>query len=422
MRGGIEESSRDNRVYKWAAIIILLLAAVYGLSSVLWELRTLLLDVILAITVASAIAPLAEKLERFRIPRFITVLLVYGSVVSFYALVFCCLYAPLKEQSQLLATQLPHFSDRVKDSWSHVLGFLGDNVNMLPEIHATDFREPALSLARKTLDITAGVMGLAVNAVLVLFLAAYFVIEAKRVWENLILWVPPAHRKKIGGLILPVGARMGGYVRGQMLVSTAVACFFGIGFYLIGLKYSLVLGLLAGILNLVPYVGSLFATVIALFVASTQSVTIFLLTMGVFAVEQFVESNFIVPHLLGKQVDMHPLLVMFAILIGGSLGGAIGALVAVPLTGALLLIASEFYFKPLNGLDKEPAAPGATPTPPPVADAESKSNLGPPPQIPTRKTSGEKIVLKGSADNQGEAIVLSEKQADEVLEENKQKE
>lgn len=345
----VEQQShkKDVGVYRRTAVIVLIVAALIGLFRILWELRVLVIDVLLAITVASAIAPVAEKLERSKVPRFLTVLLAYITVGLFYAGVFWALAVPLKDQSMLLAEQIPEFSERIKDAWGNLLGLLGDKAALL-QLHATDFREPAMSLARKTLDATAGFMGLAVNGVLILFLAAYFVAEAQSIWSNLLLWVPPSHRPRIAALIVPLGAKMGGYVRGQMLVSTAVACFFGVAFTAIGLKYGLVLGLVAGVLNLIPYVGSLFATIIALFVASTQSLVVVGLTFLVFTIEQFAETNFIVPHLLGRQVDMHPLVVMFAILIGGSLAGGVGALAAVPLAGAILLLLNEFYVKPIN--------------------------------------------------------------------------
>lgn len=382
-----QELRLDCRTYRRAAVIILLIFAAYGLSRILWELRALLLDVLLAITVASAVAPWAERAEGFRVPRFITVLLIYVLVAAFYAGVFYLLATPLKEQSRLLAEQLPTFSDQIRSIWAQVLGFLGDKADLL-QLHATDFREPIISIARKTLDLTTGFMGMAVNGVLVLFMAAYFVIEAPHIWSNLILWVPPAHRSRIGGLLRPLGAKMGGYVQGQMMVSTAVACFFGIGFTAIGLKYGLVLGLVAGILNLIPYVGSLFATLLALFVASTQSWLVIGLTIGIFLIEQSVESNLIVPQLLGRQVDMHPLVVMFSILIGATLGGGIGALAAVPLTAAILLIAHEFYFKSINATEasqppgsNEPAttatsAPGERH---PEQNASSQEPSSPPP-------------------------------------------
>lgn len=361
-----ESKRKDVSIYRRTAVIVLIVAALLGIFRILWELRVLVIDVLLAITVASAIAPVAEKCEKHRIPRFLTVLSVYVLVGLFYAAVFWALASPLKEQSLLLAQQLPHFSDMIRDAWSEVLSLLGDKAALI-ELHATDFREPAMNLAKKTLDTTAGIMGLAANGVLVLFLAAYFVAEAKEIVSNLLLWVPPEFRPRIAALVAPLGAKMGGYVRGQLLVSTAVACFFGAAFTAIGLKYGLVLGLVAGVLNLIPYVGSLFATVLALFVASTQSLLVVGLTLAVFAIEQVVESQFIVPHLLGRQVDMHPLVVMFAILIGGSLAGGVGALAAVPLAGAILLLIGEFYVKPINNI------PGVAQTPKPVVVSETPS-------------------------------------------------
>lgn len=350
-----QSSKRDVGFYRRAAVIVLIVCSIFGLIRLLWELRVLAIDVLLAITVASAIGPVAEKLERSKVPRFATVLMVYLSVVLFYAGVFWALAVPLREQSLLLAQQLPEFSQQIKEAWGNLLGLLGDKAALL-EVHATDLREPALGLARKTLAVTTGFMGLAVNGVLVLFLAAYFVAEAPSILASLLLWIPPVHRPRIAALIAPLGAKMGGYVRGQMLVSTAVACFFGLAFTAIGLKYGLVLGLVAGVLNLIPYVGSLFATILALFVASTQSWLMVGLTFLVFALEQFAETNFIVPHLLGRQVDMHPLVVMFAILIGGSLAGGVGALAAVPLAGAILLLVNEFYVKPINQVPSPAAA------------------------------------------------------------------
>jgi predicted PurR-regulated permease PerM len=334
-------------VYRHAVVITLLVAIAAGSILLAWELRVLLLDLILALTVASAIAPIAEMLEKKGISRAVTVICVYGLVLFFYAGVGFALAVPLSEQAKLLAEQLPRLSLIIQDWWSHILSIVGDKVDAL-DIHATDLREPVISIAKKTLSLTAGFMGLALNAVLTLFLAAYFVIEANHIWDKLLLWLPKQHRTRARSLINPLAGRMGGYVRGQLLVSTAVAAVFAVGFTVIGLKYGLVLGIVAGVLNLIPYVGSLTATFLALFIAASDSLQMVGLTFAVFALEQLAETNFIVPLLLGKNVDMHPLVVMFSILIGGSLAGAAGALAAVPSAAAILLLAQEFYFKPLN--------------------------------------------------------------------------
>jgi hypothetical protein len=121
-----------------------------------------------------------------------------------------------------------------------------------------------------------------------------------------------------------------------------------VGLSLLRVNYSLILGVLAGLLNLVPFVGSLAACIFAVVVAANQNIWLAGATLMLFACEQWVESNFIVPHLLGRHVELHPLIVLFAILIGATLMGVPGALVAVPLTSAALFLAQEFYLKPLN--------------------------------------------------------------------------
>ena len=137
-------------------------------------------------------------------------------------------------------------------------------------------------------------------------------------------------------------------MRGQILVSLAVSSFLAVGLTLLGVQYSLVLGVLAGLLNLMPFVGSMLTAAFSILVASNQSLVLGALTLGLFALEQWFESNVIVPQLLGKQVELHPILVLFAILIGATLMGLPGALIAVPVTSAGIFLAQEFYLKPLN--------------------------------------------------------------------------
>lgn len=321
------------------------------IAAVLWlcfQLQVLLVDVIIAITIASAISPLATRAEeRKKIPRPVTVLLTYVAVGAFYAFAAYMLWRPISEQATLLAQHLPGLVDSIV-KWSDdlMMQHLGMHANL--QVSQDDLRNFGTMALRRTLAVSTGVIGIVLNVILVLFLAAYFVINSKQIWSAILEWIPLRHRARIGALVGPVGARMGGYVRGQALVSTAVAAFFAVGLTLIGVKYSLVLGLVAGIMNLVPFVGSMITTILAVIIAANQSWLTAGLTLGLFALEQTVESNFIVPYLLGSQVELDPLIVLFAILIGATLGGAVGALIAVPIASALLLIGTELYKKPMH--------------------------------------------------------------------------
>lgn len=322
---------------------------VCAVAFTLWlsvQLRVILVDVVIAITLAAAMAPLAVRLEQKNVPRGATVLLTYVTVAAFYATIGYLLWKPIKEQAQLLAENVPNYIASVNAWYESALLHFG-MTNQL-KLSEADFQNIGNMVLHRTLDVSAGVLGIMLNAVLVLFLATYFVMNSHRIWDALLKWVPPEHRSKAASLVGPVGNRMGGYVRGQALVSTAVATFFAIGLSLIGVKYALVLGLVAGVLNLVPFVGSMITTVFAVVIAANQSWLTAALTVALFALEQTIESNFIVPVLLGSQVELDPLIVLLAILIGGTLGGAVGALIAVPITSALLLIAQELYLKPMQ--------------------------------------------------------------------------
>lgn len=310
------------------------------------ELRVLVVDVLLAVIIATAINPAANYLNKYRVPRIITVLLCYGLIVLVYFLIGLLLRGPIQEQSRLFMEHLPRYLDGATAAYNSILDAAGDKLAL--QMNPNELKVMGQQMLQKTLNLSFGVLGVVLNIVLILFLAAYFAAESKNIVDSLVRWVPPSKRARVDELLGPVGMRMGGYLRGQLLVASAVATFFAIGYTLIGLPYAIVLGLVAGVLNLIPFVGSTIATVLAVAIAINQSWTLAGLVLVVFAIEQVIESNLLVPHLLGKQVDLDPLVVLFAVLIGASLGGGVGALVAVPLTAAGMFLVEELYIKPME--------------------------------------------------------------------------
>lgn len=316
----------------------------------IYELRMIVICLLMAITLASAIAPAAEWGEERKIPRVVTVIAVFVGTILVYSVVAYLLFPIMKEQAVSLYDHLPKYVQGLTDKFPPLAEYVGSDGDAM-KIDPEHLREFAPNLAKHTLSLTAGIMGASANALLVLFLTSYFVVEAKDIWQKLLLWVPKDKREKAGQLIKPLGARMGGYVRGQILVSIAVACILGSGLWLLKVEYSLVLGALAGLFNLVPFVGSAISMILSLVIASNQSIELAIFVFLLFGLEQWLESNFIVPQLLGRQVELHPLLVLFAILIGATIMGLPGALIAVPVASASQFLAQEFYLKPMNADD-----------------------------------------------------------------------
>jgi len=321
-----------------------------------WELRALIIAVIFSLTLASAIAPVAEFCEwRWKIKRVFTVVVIFAVVGALYSVLVAALFPTLKEQALSLYEHLPRYADGINEYYNHIRELLGERADSFT-VSSTEIKAFVQRLSGHALHLTSDLVTVIATSILVMFLTAYFVIEANDMWPKLLSWLPREKRAAAAATIRPLEARLGGYIRGQLLVCLAVSTFLTIGLSLLRVEHALLLGALSGLLNLVPFVGSMITAVLAILVAFNQSPTLALLTVGLFAAEQWFESNVIVPNLLGKQVELHPLVVLFAILIFASILGVSGALIAVPVATATVFLFEEFYKRPMQRREEAEAA------------------------------------------------------------------
>ncbi len=310
----------------------------------IYQLKALIACLILAATLSSAIAPVAELAQKKKIPRIVTILALYLIAAISYSFIGSLLIPAIHEQWQKFNENLPAYVFGIDQWYQHALNLAGNKADALV-FSVEDMRTLVLKLLRQTLDMSAGVFGLILNSILILFLAAYFVVEADKIWATILKWLPQKAAIRIAPLIVPLTIRMGGYVRGQLLAMLAVGLFLAVGFTILGVKYALLLAVLGGILNLVPYIGSITATVCAVIVAFNQTPLLAGAVLLFYSFEQWSESSFIIPILLGKQVALHPLIILFAILCGATVMGIPGVLISVPVTSAAIFLAEEFYVK-----------------------------------------------------------------------------
>jgi predicted PurR-regulated permease PerM len=344
------EKKQQKKSNKGFYIAPLVLVGTVLLLWILVQLKPLLIALVFAITLASAITPVAETLEKKKIPRMVTVVLIFLIVGIVYSVLVSALYPTLKEQAISLYESLPNYADTISRTYSRLAASIGENVGAVPSLSVSpaEVKNILSKASQHAVHLTSDIVTVGATAILVMFLTAYFVMEADLIWPKLLVWLPSKKRARAASLIRPIESRLGGYIRGQLLVCVAVSLFLTTGLFILKVDHALLLGALSGLLNLVPFVGSMITAVLALVVAFNQSPQLALLVFLLFALEQWVESNLIVPNLLGKQVELHPLIVLFAILIGASLLGVAGALIAVPIATVLVFLAQEFYLKPLQ--------------------------------------------------------------------------
>jgi len=335
------------RVLPWPMVFqVLGVAAAVWLVINTWQIWLL---VFTALIIAAAILPAARVGERYRVPRAVTVLGVYVVAAALASLMGVLLWPALSEQAQQFMRQLPAMVENVKGWVGDVDLYLGRWGAELPAPKTENFQELAGALIANTLRVTAGVLGIAVGLLAVIIVAAYLVIDARQVGTTLLALVPPAHRDTGRRLAGPVLDRIGGYVRGQLVSSLFVGALIAIGLTALGVRYGLLIGAIAAVFNIVPFVGATIAFVLGVLSALNQSLGLAVAAALLMWGAQAIEGKFLAPHFVGRATGLHPLVVLLALLAGAHLGGLIGVLVAVPLVAAAWEIVRTLWVEPRAG-------------------------------------------------------------------------
>jgi predicted PurR-regulated permease PerM len=300
-----------------------------------------------ALIIAAAILPAARLGEQYRVPRGVTVLVVYVAVAGVMSLMGRLLWPALNEQWKQFMDQLPGLIDNVKSWAGDLQGFVrhwaGGSVSA-PKVD--DLQALAGALLANTVRVTAGTVGAVFELLAVLVIAAYLVIDAREIGHTLLALLPPSARPIATRLAPSVLNRIGGYVRGQLLSSVFVGALIAILLSLLGVRYSLLIGAMAAVFNIVPFVGATLAAVLAVLSALNESLTLAALALAAMVAAQTVEGKLLAPHFVGRATGLHALAVLLALLAGVHLAGLIGALVAVPLLAGVWEIVRALYIEP----------------------------------------------------------------------------
>ncbi|MGP6138705.1 MULTISPECIES: AI-2E family transporter [unclassified Jeotgalibaca] len=183
----------------------------------------------------------------------------------------------------------------------------------------------------------------------------YLLKEGEKFPQAILRLIPNRHRDSLGDLMTKINLQVSQYVRGQIIVATFVGIMFVIGYSIIDLNYGIVLGITAGFLNIIPYLGSFIAMVPAIFVALVDSPWMLIQVLIVFSIEQFIEGRVISPQVLGSNLSIHPVTIMIVLLTAGKLFGIVGFVLGIPGYAVLKVIFMHVFewYKSESGLYHE---------------------------------------------------------------------
>jgi len=306
----------------------------------LWATRGIILLLLLAIILASAMEPLVSYLHSKKIPRVVSVVSVYILVLGLAALIIYLIIPPVVGQFKVLQDNLPAYSSSLQAHYSWIFG--GGSVN--------DFSQKIVSglgNGQSFISNTFGAFNGVLDFIAVLVIAFYLVAEQHGMQSFVSSIIPAGSRPFTMHLIEEIQKKMGMWLLGQIIVSLGIFIFTYIGLLILHVQFALVLALIAGFLEIVPYIGPFLSAVPAIFIAFVQNPThptsLVIWVIILYLLVHEVEGYVLVPKIMEKTVGTSPLVVMVALLVGYQLAGVLGLLISVPIAAALTVAVNEFW-------------------------------------------------------------------------------
>ena len=315
--------------------------------------------VIIAFIIASALLPLALSLERRGISRVWTVIAVFVLILAGVAFLGVLTAPAIGGQFERLAIRVPEQVNWASDWLTRRLSSLARHPVRMPEVSGQIVQYLRLA-AERTLAITAGAAGAVAGLILVIVLAGFMVIDQQRFRAGFLRFVPPGMQGSAARQWDQVQERVGGYMSGMALISLEKGVVLTGGLWLLGVPSSLLLGLLAAVLNFIPYVGFwsvfLLAELLAFNADPIKAAWVLVLFLG----HEWFKSGFLGPYLVGRTMKLHPAVVLVVIAAGAKLFGVLGALVAVPLAAAVSVVVADLLPAPPDAASLEGVRAGRT--------------------------------------------------------------
>lgn len=319
---------------------------VLALAYAAWSVRELILLVVTAIVIASAIEPGVSWLVRRGLPRFVSVLAVYAGVFgSLFALVYAFLPRVLADAQGLLATASQYASrlDLSAASFPHAggSGFAQDAQAAFSTI--LYFRDAFTGSTEATLLLIASVFGGLVALLLVLVLSFYFALQETGVEDFLRLIATEQREEYVVGLWLRAQRKIGRWMQGQLLSALLCGLIAYGGLLLLGIPYPLLLAVLTAVGTLIPLFGSILSAIPAILLGlSVGGVTLALLAAALYLFINQFEASVISPLVVNKIVGIPPMLVIIALVVGGQLAGFLGLVLAIPVAAVLRELLADY--------------------------------------------------------------------------------
>jgi predicted PurR-regulated permease PerM len=320
-----------------STITIIKIVLVVLLLWFLFSIRDILLLFLICIIISSAIDPLADYLHKKKVPRGFSVLVVFLIFLGIFGMVIALLIPPIVEQFNSISQ-----SD-FYNSFVSKVGGLRENLHQygIDETVTQNFQSFANNISQTLFNTTRNILNGFVSVITVIVVTFYLSAEENGTKNFIKHLIPFKNQAYVSRLVTKIQRKMGSWVLGQLILCVSIFAITYIGLLILKVDYALVLALIAGILEIIPYIGPIIAVIPAAFFAFIQNPPLVLAVVILYLIIQQLENHLLVPVVMSKSVGLNPVLVILGILVGGSLGGWLGAIIAVPILSGVQVFLND---------------------------------------------------------------------------------
>ncbi|MDR1605668.1 MAG: AI-2E family transporter [Streptococcaceae bacterium] len=349
----------DNKVATAFVVILLFLLNVWILSKLSFMFQPILaffgiimLPIILAAVFYYLLNPIVDYFDDRKVPRVVTISVLFALILALIVWGLAVAIPNLIGQGEKFVNNFP---DYVETAQKHITNLLSDErfAQFKPQISkaintfSDNLIDISKGLSSSVVDSTSSFLTTATSVLISIMIFPFILFYLLRDGKNLNRYVtnmlPTAWRNDTSIVLTQVNLQLSSYVRGQLIVAATVAIMFTIMFSIVGLKYAVIIGITAGFLNLIPYLGSFLAMIPAFVIALIAGPFMVVKVAIVFIIEQTIEGRFVSPLVLGSKLNIHPITILFVLLTSGKIFGFWGVLIGIPVYASIKVIIVYFY-------------------------------------------------------------------------------
>ena len=366
----VTKAQRRN-IYIGIGLAFALFLAVYFVYQVRAVVLVLLLTLLFSVIISRPVDYLARK----GLGRGLGTLTVFGTLTLALALGGVALGSVVESQAQQLVEDLPTLLSNAQHFIEGVQSRFGLDINLPDSQQLLDSARSFLSGGAFStfISVGAGVANVVSLAVVVLISTIFAVARPAPLVNGFVVLFPAGRRERVREILEKMYKNVQRWFLGQLASMTIIGLLFTIALFFIGVPFALLLGILSGLLAFIPFVGPAISVIPPILLALAQEPISALWVLLAYAGVQFVEGNIVQPVVMSRAVSLHPVIIVFALLIMGTLFGFIGVLLAIPLVAALHVLVHELWVKRMNELGTDPDPP---PKEEPLKMTERVNQLG----------------------------------------------